>query len=232
MYRDSSITGYYTTAQAADILGVSSHEITRLARAGRISAIKASGNAFFLDAIDVRLYESIHQGKGRPLTPSMAGAAFWILSGLEVPWLSYQQLRRLRIRLVSISVSDLLWLTRNRSTIRRCRVSESFTDKLKEELIPTGRSYAFNELSVIENGQILEGYTPFDFETLEKSYHLIDDVQGNLIIHMLHEQTQLINPTPIAVAAADLALSLDTREKQVGRQTLERLLDEYRQNRS
>ena len=235
MINISNIPGYFTTAQAADILCVSRHEIARLTREGRIRAIKTAGGALLLDAIDVQLYKNIHQGKGRPLSPAIAWASLWILSGLDAYWLSYPQLRRLNAKLAAISASDLLWQTRTRVHTKRYRASESFFERLKSDLVLTGKSSGFDEFSLVEQKQVVEGYTTDSFEMLEKKYHLIEDTNGNAVIHLALGPVWLVNKAEaitIAAAAADLAMSLDTRERQAGLRTLERLLDDYRKNQS
>ena len=235
MIKDTTISGYYTTTQAASILCISSHEAARLARDGRIKAIKAVGDALLLDAIDVQQYKNLHQGKGRPLSPDIAWAALLILSGFDVEWLSYPQLRRLKLKLKTTSALDLLWQARNRLQTKRYRASESFFKELRNELILTGSSSSLFEFSLVEQKHVLEGYTTVNFEILEKKYHLVEDTNGNAIIHSAHGHVWFFNKTetiPIAVAAADLAVSLDTREKQAGLAALERLLDEYRKNQS
>ena len=234
MLISTSISGYFTATQAAEALGVSSHEVARLAREEKIKAKKVR-NVLLIDAIDLQLYVTLHQGKGRPFMSSVAWAALWILSGLDAEWLSYQQRRRLKDKLQKISACDLVWQARNRSVTRRYRVSESFLKKLKSELILTGKSNDLFENTLTQQDQMIEGYTDIDYEILEQKYHMVEDTNGNVIIHVVQDETSLINmvdSVPKAVAAADLALSLDTRERQAGLQMLERLLSEYRSNRS
>ena len=231
----TNIPGYYTTAQAAGILCVSSHEAARLSRAGRIKAIKAAGDTLLLDAVDVQLYKNLHQGKGRPLSPETAWASLWILSGLDAYWLSYPQLRRLKTKLLTVSALDLIWQARNRLQTKRYRASESFFEELRNELILTGKSSVLGEFALVEQKRVIEGYTSASFEALEKKYHLVEDTNGNAIIHLAHGiawRNNKADAVPIAAIAADLAVSLDTRERQAGLRTLERLLDEYRENQS
>jgi len=231
MINETNISGYYTTAQVARILGLSSHEVARLSKEEKLKSIRSAGNTLLLDATEVQLFASMRQGKGRPLLPSIAWAALWILSNLEVDWLSYQQLRRLKERLANVSAQDLVWQIRNRSTTRRYRASESFFDKLKDELILSGKSGNLDGFSLTQQSQVIEGYTSDDFEKLVKKYHLFEDTGGNLTTHKaLGDKTPInqADTAPIAVVAADLSCSLDSRERQAGLQVLQGLLNENR----
>lgn len=233
MTTSSSISGHYSSAQAAQLLGVTDHEIARLVRDGELSAIKAAGRAFLLSASEVQLYAAIRQGKGRPLSASTAWAALWLLSGLDADWLDYSQMRRLHIKLKNITPEALVWQTRKRMSTKRFRVSQSFVSKLKEELVLTGRS-CISELNseLTEQSEILEGYAHVSLHDLEKRYHLVEDVTGNAIIHIAEGEQQLsdsMGATPIAVVAADLAITLDARERRVGLDVLRRLIDEFKE---
>jgi excisionase family DNA binding protein len=227
----SNISGYFSSSQAARLLGVSNHEMARLVRDGELSALKAVGNALLFNAGEVHLYAAIKRGKGRPLSPLNAWAALWLLSGLEASWLNYPQMRRLRIKLKNITPEELVWQTRRRISTKRYRVSRSFVSKLKNELILTGRScVSLLEVGLTEQTEMLEGYACSDLVTLEKKYHLVEDVNGNMIIHIVKGNCftlESIDQMPVAVIAADLAITLDTREHRAGLDTLRRLLDEF-----
>lgn len=227
----SNISGYYSSTQAAQLLDVTAHEIARLVRDGELSAVKAAGRAFLLDAREVNLYAAIKQGKGRPLSTSIAWAVLWLLSDLDVDWLDYSQMRRLRMKLKTIAPEELIWQTRRRTSARRFRVSKSFIPKLKQELVLTGRScISALDSELTEQSEILEGYARQNLHDLEKIYHLAEDVAGNAIIHVVENEQQLFGSSgqaPIAVVAADLAITLDSRERRAGLDTLRRLIDEF-----
>lgn len=227
----SSIPGHYSSSQAAQLLDVTNHEVARLVRDGELSAIKIAGRAFLLNARDVHLYAATRQGKGRPLSASSAWAALWLLSGLNVEWLDYSQMRRLSTKLKTITPEELVWQTRRRMVTKRFRVSHSFISKMSEELVLTGRScIPALKSDLTEQNDVLEGYTNSEPEDLEKRYHLVEDATGNAIIHIAESEQQLfesINQAPIAVIAADLSITLDTRERSAGLDILRRLIVEF-----
>ena len=231
MLTSSNISGHYSSVQAAQLLGVTDHEIARLVRDGELSATKVAGRAFLLDASEVHLYAEIRQGKGRPLSPPSAWAALWLLSGLNVDWLDYSQMRRLRIKLKSIAPEELVWQTRRRMSAKRFRASRSFIPKLRGELVLTGKScISVLGSEITEQSEILEGYSPLGFQALEQRYHLAEDATGNAIIRVAEGEQRLfdgIEQAPIAVVAADLAITLDTRERSAGLNVLRRLLNEF-----
>lgn len=229
----SSISDYYSSTQAAQLLGVSDHEIARLVRDGELSAINAAGRAFLLNASEVHTYAAIRQGKGRPFSSSTAWAALWLLSCLDVDWLDYYKMRRLRIKLENITPEELVWQARKRMSTKRFRASRSFVPKLKEELVLTGRSCTSvlgSELT--EQSEILEGYARSNLLDIQEKYHLAEDISGNVIIHVAEGEQNLfdgIKRAPIAVVAADLAITLDTREHSTGLGILRRLIDEFKE---
>jgi excisionase family DNA binding protein len=227
-----NIAGYYSTAQAATLLGVSSHEVARLARAGELNAHKAVGNVLLIDAVDVRLLEALSKRKGRPFSSKVSWAALWLLSGLEVAWLDYPQTRRLNIRLKTTNAQELLWLTRKRASTKRYRAYPLAAASLRKELVLSGKSCAvLPEYGLTSLNDVLEGYALVTPEQLKERHHLIEDSAGKIIVHSLLEKHPTLNglaQMPIAAAAADLASSLDARERRAGLDVLERLLDEYR----
>lgn len=231
MSTSSNISGHYSSTQAAQLLGVTDHEIARLVRDGELSAIKVAGRAFLLNASDVHLYAVIRQGKGRPLSASSAWAALWVVSGLDADWLDYSQMRRLRIKLESITPEELVWQTRRRMGAQRFRASQSFIPKIKDELVLTGRScISVLKSELTEQNEILEGYARSNLHDLGERYHLAKDATGNVIIHTAEGEQRLfdgVEQAPIAVVAADLAFTLDTRERNAGLSVLRRLIDEF-----
>jgi excisionase family DNA binding protein len=232
MFTSSGIPGHYSSAQAAQLLGVTNHEIARLVRDGELSAVRAAGKALLLKAGDIHLHAAISQGRGRPLSVTNAWAALWLLSGLDVDWLDYPQMRRLRLKLEDITPKELVWQTRRRMSTKRFRASQSFIQKIGDELVLTGRScISVLDSDLTEQSGILEGYACSSLEDMEKRYHLVEDVSGNVIIHIAEREHQLsdsIEQAPIAAVAADLAITLDTRERNAGLSTLRRLLNEFR----
>jgi excisionase family DNA binding protein len=82
-----------TVAQAADAAGLSRSRIDALIRAGKISATKV-GHQWVLD--EPQQLAALTHRRGRPLSPRMAWAFMLDLDGVDVPWITAVERRRLR----------------------------------------------------------------------------------------------------------------------------------------
>ncbi len=218
---------YAVVSFAAKQLEVTPHQVRELVHNGDLDAWQTSNGQYLVDALSVAKYRQMREGKGRPLDPQTAFAALWVLSGLNAPWLDYHQMRRLRLRLATISAKDLVWQARRRSAARTFRVETSALEALSAELVFTdGGDKAF---SLVSNANLVDGYATLNqIDELSSRYSLIPDPYGNAIVHVaswLPETTE--SKVPIALRAADLAESLDAREHSAGIGKLEELLDAY-----
>lgn len=230
MLKEAIIPGYMTTSQAAEATGLTAHRIGCLARAGEIEAAK-SGNTLLVDAASLQAYKNANQGRGRPVDARTAYGALWMLSGLDANWLTYAQARRLVIRLEGASAESLSWQLRKRAQILRFRASASFLDAAKGKLILSGVSSSLlGSFGLLQSGGKVEGYIAEDkVDAIVSSCFLQEDPQGNVAIHAAPWLPgELGAEMPVAAVAADLAQSLDTREREAGIDMLRRLLDGYR----
>ncbi|WP_143412117.1 hypothetical protein [Arabiibacter massiliensis] len=230
MTTTSNISGYLSTAEASHVLGSTSHHVARLARDGEIASLRTAGDALLVDASSLYVYKQISRGKGRPFSNRMAFAALWELSGLEAPWLSYAQRRRLRIKLADTTAEDLVWVTRKRAVERRYRASASFLPRIKERMILSGRTRETSgALGLVASDDVVEGYARLDdLADLARSFFLEDDPRGNVVVHAEDWLPDVEGSTmPEAVVAVDLAASLDTRGRSAGLAKLKELIDGY-----
>lgn len=230
MLKEASIPGYMTAAQAAEATGLSAHRIGCLARAGEIGAAK-SGNTLLVEAASLHAYAAANQGRGRPMTPEASYGVLWTLSGLEADWLPYAQARRLRLRLQAASAESLSWQLRKRARTRRYRASASFLGAIADSLVPSGESSSFlGKFGLLQAAGRVEGYClAAEADELVESFYLVDDAQGNVVVHAAPWlPDSAAGEMPVAAVAADLAQSLDARERAAGLEMLRRLLDEHR----
>lgn len=233
MKNNQNILEGYSAAQAADFLGVQAPEITRLYRNGDLSGRKVPGGALLLDASSVQAYKTIFRGSGRPWDSQTAWAALLLVGGEDVSWINYHKLRRLKLRIPSLSAEDLVWLSRKRSNTRRYRVSSSFSEDLKASLVLSGMSTsAAADMGLVASSSTIDGYAK-NLEQLEKDLFLMPDVSGNCIIRVaVAAPDEIFSATqvPTVIVAADLAMSVDTRERRCGLDYLEGALDAIRRS--
>lgn len=224
----TNISGMMTTAQVAAVLGVGVHNISRLVREGELSCIRTAGEAMLIPATEVRGYAQLRQGRGRPLAPATAMAALWELSGFSADWLDYAQTRRLRMRLASVSAEDLVWQARKRARTFAFRCDASFLETVAGMVTLSGRS-RLDEFGLVGGSDILEGYVcAVGLDTVVNACFMVPDPAGNVVLHVAEWMPGGVGAAmPAAVCAADLAASLDTRERRAGLSALEEMLDGY-----
>lgn len=224
----TNISGMATTAQAAKILGVGVHNIGRLVRDGELSCVRTAGDAMLIPAAEVRGYAQLRQGKGRPLAPATAMAALWELSGIEADWLDYAQARRLRLRLSSVSAEDLVWQARKRARTSAFRCDASFLEAAAGMVALSGRS-RLGEFGLVGGCDVLEGYVCAEgLDAVVDAYFMVPDPAGNVMLHVAEWMPEGVGAAmPVAVCAADLAASLDARERRAGLSALEEMLDDH-----
>ena len=228
------LDGLYTSSQAADVLGVSAHQVVQLIHAGELNAFRTAGGVFLVDATSVANYARLAQGRGRPFSAGVAWAALWLLSGREVDWLSYQQRRRLLMRLREVSTEELLWLVRRRARLLHLRVDESFLSVTRTKLVLSGASSrAMFDLGLTIDGGRVEGYIfERDVDDFVRSCFAVAGGNCNLVVRVMSDTMPFsltdCKEMPVAVVGADLAASSAARERSAGLRLLEELLREWR----
>jgi excisionase family DNA binding protein len=224
-----AIPGMYTVNDAARLLGVSRPRVLQLIYADELTARRTAGDAYLVTAESLQSYQRIRQGNGRPWKPGVALAALWLLSNLNVDWITYAQRRRVVQRLKEVSAEELVWLTRRRATTKLVRISASFLNDLKDELVLSGVSSEFiHSLGLTRRGDVVEGYLAArSYDKIKRRLHLAEDSNTNATLHLIDEccfEIAELKQMPEAVALVDLAASADTRERTVALSRLKELL--------
>ena len=116
---------------------------------------------------------------------------------------------------------------------RRYLVSPSFEDDVRMALVATGMaSVLANDLGLASTAPVLDGYVVgMTAEELERDFFLVEDATGSCTARFASDlPDSLADATemPAAVVAADLAMSVDARERRCGLDYLEGLLDGMR----
>jgi|SRR5665647_26454 len=218
-----------TTGAAAARLGVSQRQVQRLIGAGELPAARTAGDAWVVDALTVNAMARARPGRGRPWSPAAAWAALWRLSGLDVDWLDRRTTSRLDARLASIDAEELVHATRRRAAIYRFRVSDSFTAELTASLVRSGTSaMTAKMLGMGRDAARVDGYCEIGaLDGLVRDFHLVDDARGNATLRaapLLALPISNRDEMPVAAVAADLAESLEVRERTAGVRVIESLL--------
>jgi excisionase family DNA binding protein len=218
-----------TTAAAAERLGVSQRQVQRLVEARELPATRTAGDAWVVDALAVNAMARTRPARGRPWSPATAWAALWRVSGLEVDWLDRRTTRRLDDRLASIEAEELVHATRRRAVIRRYRAIESFLADLDALVIRTGAgAMESSRFGMDQDHGRVDGYCMSEAaDRFVGEFHLVEDPRGNVTLRVAAVPSaarEARDTMPVSVIAADLAESLEVRERSAGLRVLEELL--------
>ena len=166
-----------------------------------------------------------------PTTPDHTSgwAALWRLSGLEVDWLDRRSSSRLVGRLASLDAEGLLQAARRRATVHHFRASDSFLEALTAVVVRTGTSaMTSSTFGMAGDTTHVDGYCDEGaLSGLVREFHLVEDARGNVTLRTAPLGALPIgnrDEMPRAVVAADLAESLELRERSAGLRVLEGLL--------
>ena len=231
MNANPNIPAGYSTRQAAQLLGVSCHEVSRLIRSEKLRAVKTHAGMYIIDSNSLHELEAKIRTRGRPWDASTAWAALLALEGCRDHDLSYHRQRRLAIALKEIDAIELVAKSRKRSSVERFAASPSFAEDVRERLVPSGisdRRCAQLGLSVSSNQ--IDGYAREPLDEIVRSCWLIPDSGGECVIRIPHDLPTALDAAremPLSVVAADLAESANIRERRCGLDYLQRRLDEY-----
>lgn len=234
MMNQHGIDGFITVEEAAQKLGVTSHRVYSLIRAEELDALKLSARITLVDSVSLARLLNTGAEKGRPFSAPVAFGALWMLSGLEAPWLKGYQRQRASSSLGELNALRVIRRCRRRARRLQFFIAPSFLEKAAELISISGlRSADTYKFDLLGDGATAEGYIHSDgLSSLVNSTFAEPDSTGNLVVHVVDGIPFPLPPImPEAVAAADLAESLNARTRAVGLQRLGGMLDEWRKAR-
>lgn len=213
-----------TAVELAKRLNISRRHAIDLLASNDITGRQLSSGAWLADSDSVARYESSsRRGSGRKLDTANAWALLWMLSGLNPTWAPPSTRSRLRSRIRLGTPDEISRAVASRTTAHRYQAANPA--KAAEGLIATGRAAA-GQLGVdlMDDRRAAVGYAPDTASEYAKKRFMVESPTGQ---HVVYDNTLPIPYTadamPLAVIAADLAVSTDTRERSGGLQALEAL---------
>lgn len=220
-----------TVAEAADRLSRSTMSVHRLIGSGQLTATGTAGRTLLIDRSSVERLAAAGTRRGRAWTAKTAWAALAILSGQNPTWISASEKSRLKSRLRDLDADAVCILARNKDKTLRYRATPDGLAALNDHLIASGASAMRDEstadtFGMSGGGGIAEGYVMAgDAQALADAFGLVEDPEGNAIIH----EVEVAEPfaeghTPVAAIAVDLMGSLATRERSAGQRVINELL--------
>lgn len=224
----STRADFYSTEEAARLLGVSQRRVQQMLDAGELTRV-ARG---LVDATSADRYRGVAQGaRTRVWAEHTAWGAIALLSGIHADWIGPVQASRLRGTLREIASSaDLVARTRDRATVRTFTGHSTARTRLQNDLV-SPETVALGLVDV--PSERIDGYLPADeLDSTVRWLGLREDTTGEITLRVTGFDINVIRDlataqTPV-LAALDAATSLDPRERGVGERTLSSILDRYR----
>lgn len=123
----------FTTAQAADALGVTTTRVRALVQSGRLQAVRKQGR-LLIDIGSVEVQRVSSSGRTpRAMSQSIAWAAADLLDGGAAPWIADSERSRLKRRLSERPLDPILvrrWLARRADTTTIYGISQRYWNRL------------------------------------------------------------------------------------------------------
>ncbi|GAA4890620.1 helix-turn-helix domain-containing protein [Saccharopolyspora cebuensis] len=224
--------------QGAAMLGVSPRRVRGLVANGKLRAARP-GRALLLDPASVQRRRDLPKHAGRPLSPRMAWALLWWVSGHRPAWVSPTELARVRHYARSRPWSDWPHLLRNRAERAPVRMLPGTLRRLRDQpgVAAGGISAAAHYgLDLLPAGDEAELYLPqarFD-ELLAARRARPDSPDPNVVLHVVPDfpsapglqagYGQDGSPlVPAAAVAADLLDDADERSVRAAHHLLDQL---------
>ncbi|MDJ0459296.1 helix-turn-helix domain-containing protein [Arthrobacter sp. NQ7] len=222
---------FMATAQVAERLGITQVSVRQLIASGQLAVVSRVGRSILIDRSSVERLAAIGTRRGRAWTARIAWAALALLSGQNPTWISASEEWRLKKRLSTLDAKAVSVLARNKDHTFRYRATPDALLALSDYLIASGATAMRDEATAETFGMtggsgIAEGYVMAgDAHALANSFGLVQDPEGNAIIHEVELEEPFTGGTaPVAAVAVDLMGSLATRERSAGQRVIEELL--------
>lgn len=185
--------------QAAELLGVSRMQISRLASAGEIK-VERFGNALQVDLDSLHRYQDLRPGPGRPV-------------GVELAW---EMLRHAEPRALS-DLHALAIAVRRRADRHELRVLPGSIERVLDDhrVVVSGAAAAAQAGAAVQNRPPYDLYIRrSDFDEMVEEYRMRDSNDPNLIARVAPDDAWLFehgHHAPMAVSMIDMVDDRDDR---------------------
>lgn len=222
----------FSTAQAAEVLGISPGAVRRLYAAGRIPGQKIGGSLAFEPMAVHRLLREVRV-PGRVWSSTTAWAAIQLLSGTKSELIDQPRRSRLVRHLRSIDATEFHRLARTHSKIFRYQATTTLALYLALALHPTGISSLANKATArrfgtagVAHERRTEGYLSSPLGELVSQWSTLrESAVGNLVIRTTdHPEAMLQLAGTDTLIALDLMDADDIRDRSSGHKMLDEII--------
>lgn len=224
----------YTVNESAQRLGVSERRVRALIQSGELHSLDIGARATLITEDSLIRVASRQNRAGRPYSSLTAMAALFALSGESIGWVSARRRYVVKQLLLTANVNTFIASIRHRATVREYWANDTFLKRLRssEDVYHSGGySDIANKFGIFPSAKV-EGYVAeADLVTLTSCYMLKEsETPKKVRLHVVVEcPWGKRRYMPMAVCAADLAESVDPRERNAGMEQLGKLIYEYQQ---
>lgn len=221
-----------SAAEAAERLGVSSHEIRRLLDSGDLRGRQIAGR-WFVPVQEVQRWSYLPRPSGRPYSPRSCWAMLQMIEGQQ-PDISASRNWQLRQYLLDREPFDLAGRLRRRASRQLLLVHSSLLSQLVGEdlVLRAGVSAARAAgADLLVRDELAELYVHArDFDQLRADYHLREADHLNVIAHVVPAgiEVPFSDVAPRSLVALDLMESGEPRAVDAGRRLWRTVLQEVR----
>ncbi|EPR76400.1 hypothetical protein ADILRU_1165 [Leifsonia rubra CMS 76R] len=213
-----------TTRQAAAALGVSQRQVTELLRSGKLGGEQLRDGTWLVSRRSISERKAFGVSSGRAWSSASSWALLGELSGRTAEGMSQSTRDRIKRRIRLNSADDIARKVATRSTTHRYWADSS--EKTASALILTGASAAERiDHNLTRDTRVVEGYLHgVSLEDFVRQQLLTADNEGDVVIYDNFDQKHREgNHASRSVIAADLARSLNTRERASALSALEEM---------
>lgn len=214
-----------TTSDLAARLGVTRRHATDLLISGAVDGRQLSSGMWLASNDAVVRYEArTRRGKGRRMDASTAWGLLWELGGDDAFWLTPSTRSRIRSKIRTMSAEQIARAVAGRTTAYYFNAANAAT--ASAGLIATGSAVASHlNVGLMDDVRRVSGYTrQGSVDAHARANFMLEATSGR---DVLYDNTLPIgyerDAMPAAVIAADLATSIDSRERSGGLRALEDL---------
>ncbi|GAA4847145.1 hypothetical protein GCM10023221_27330 [Luteimicrobium xylanilyticum] len=215
-----------TTHGAARRLEVSTRQIQHLVAQGKLAS--PARGVIDTDSVD-RFLATHGTERQRVWSEATAWGAVAILSGRPASWLGESQRSRLKGRLRGLAATEMVPRARDRADVMRYAGHSAALARLRDAIVDTSR--AADRLGLAGTNNV-DGYVSTEQRAqLVTKFALTPDITGRITLRCTTFPITTVRDladTGVALAALDLAESLDVRERRAGLDGLTAALERLR----
>jgi hypothetical protein len=209
--------------EVAGRLGISTRQVQHLVAGGELH--QPARGVVDEASVDYYLAQRGSAALTRAWSEPTAWGAIAILTGQVPQWMGGSQRSRLKARLRGLSSVGLVERARNRAETVRYAGHPAGVERVRAEIVDSSRAA---EMLGLAATTVVDGYVARDdLESVLTRHGLIRDDAGRITLRATSMDLTVVRDLTdgdVVLAALDLAGSLDTRERAVGRAALDRAL--------